>query len=143
MKKTYKELPMNYPVCGLEDCPMADSCLHRQAFIKLIETENFLRLINPRHCDTNASCKYYRSNTPVLFARGFVNFQQKMFPEQYQTFMRLLIAHFGRNPYFERRRGAYPLPPKEQEVILKVLRQAGVTEDLRFDSYEENINWND
>ena len=57
--------------------------------------------------------------------------------------MRLLIAHFGRNPYFERRRGAYPLPPKEQEVILKALRQAGVTEELRFDSYEENINWND
>lgn len=81
MKKTYKELPKNYPVCGHEDCPMADSCLHRQAFIKLIETENFLRLINPRHCNTNASCKYYRSNTPVLFARGFVNFQQKMFPE--------------------------------------------------------------
>lgn len=141
MKKTYKEPPKNYPVCGLEDCPWAASCLHRQAFLKLIETEDFLRLINPQHCDTNSNCKYYRNSTPVLFARGFVNFQQNMFPNQYQTFMRLLIAHFGRNPYFERRRGDYPLTPEEQEIILKALRQAGVTEELRFDSYEENINW--
>ncbi|MDR4037909.1 MAG: DUF6078 family protein, partial [Parabacteroides sp.] len=51
--------------------------------------------------------------------------------------------HFGRNPYFERRRGEFPLSPKEQRIVLNALRRVGVTEELRFDHYEESVNWYD
>lgn len=57
--------------------------------------------------------------------------------------MNILIAHFGRNPYFERRRGERKLPPKEQEIIRKALKQAGVTENLDFDLKENELNWYD
>lgn len=66
-----------------------------------------------------------------------------MYPGQYQTFMSLLMREFSRNPYFERRRGETALSPKEQHIVLQALRKAGVTEDLKFDAYEENINWYD
>ena len=53
------------------------------------------------------------------------------------------LSHFGRNPYFERRRGEFPLSPKEQRIVLNALRRVGVTEELRFDHYEESVNWYD
>ena len=57
--------------------------------------------------------------------------------EQPATLLRLL------NPYFERRRGEFPLSPKEQRIVLNALRRVGVTEELRFDHYEESVNWYD
>ena len=57
--------------------------------------------------------------------------------------MAICISEWGRNPYFERRRGARLIPPKEQEFALKALKIAGVTEEMQFDAYEEAINWYD
>ena len=78
-----------------------------------------------------------------MYARGFTNFQKRMFPDQYLKFMNMLIATFGRNAYFERRRGETALSPKEQAIVLKALKKVGVTEEMEFDKYEENLNWND
>lgn len=78
-----------------------------------------------------------------MYARGFTNFQKRMFPDQYLKFMNQLIATFGRNAYFERRRGETALSPKEQAIVLKSLKKVGVTEELKFDKYEENLNWKD
>ena len=143
-------IPSGYPVCEHEDCPQAATCLHQTAYQELQKQEEYLHLINPNRCTTDGTCKYYRDNTPVTYARGFTNFQKKMFPGQYKKFMSILIGTFSRNPYFERRRGDTPLSPKEQAVILNALEQAGVgtngspsIEDFKFDSYEECINWYD
>ena len=122
---------------------MAATCLHQTAYSTLIEHEEYLQLINPTRCSQNESCIYYRDSKPVTYARGFTNFQKRMFPGQYSRFMSICINHWSRNPYFERRRGDRSLPPDEQAFILNALKKAGVTEDMKFDSYEENINWYD
>lgn len=142
-KKDYQELPDHYPVCMHADCPLAESCLHLLAYRELCKTEELMRLINPARCTVTEDCPYYRDSKPVRYARGFTAFQKRMYPQQYDTFKAILIGKFGRNPYFERRRGAYGLPPKEQEMVLRALRQAGVTENIPFDSYEEKTNWYD
>ena len=142
-KKTYTSLPHNYPVCEHSDCPMAATCLHQIAYATFLESEDYLRLINPTKCSKEESCAFYRDNKPITYARGFTNFQKRMFPDQYQMFMMICIGHWSRNSYFERRRGDYLLPPQEQEFILNALKQAGVAEDMKFDSYESHINWYD
>ena len=142
-KKTYTSLPTGYPVCEHSDCPCAATCLHQIAYAALIETEDYLHLLNPTRCSKDESCRFYRNNTPVIYARGFTNFQKQMYPDQYQQFMLKCISHWSRNPYFERRRGARPLPPNEQEFILQTLKEVGVTQEMKFDKYEENINWYD
>ena len=139
--KTNKTMPADYPVCLLSDCPKAATCLHQIAFSTLQKSEPVMQLLNPRKCTKGNRCKHYRDSKQVTYAIGFTNFQKRMYPEQYQTFMRLLIKKFGRNAYFERRRGMIPLPPKEQEVIIAALRKAGVTEDLPFDHYESRVNY--
>ena len=142
-RKTYSTLPADYTVCLHEDCPMAATCLHQTAYSKLQESEPYLWLINPRKCTKGDNCAFYRDAKPVMYARGFTGFQKRMFPGQYQTFMRTLIIEFGRSNYFERRSGRLPLSPKEQEIVLAALHKAGITEDLPFDHYEEQVNYCD
>lgn len=144
MKKTtklYKDIPEKYPLCLHADCPMADTCLHQLAFRRHAELGTFLNLINPVQCSKQAGCPHYVSNQPIKFAKGFVNFKNRMYPYQYDRFMTLLICHFGRNQYFKRRRGDIVLPPEEQAVIQVALEKAGVTQPMEFDTYIEAINW--
>ncbi len=142
-RKKYSTLPADYAVCLHGDCPVAASCLHQLAFAELLESESFLRLINPERCTKTAKCKFYRTSEPVRYAYGFTGFQKKMFPQQYEIFMRTLIGVFGRSDYYERRSGRLSLSPKEQETVLAALRKAGITEDLPFDRYEVQINYCD
>ena len=142
-KKNHKDLPRYYAVCNHHECQLAESCLHNIAYCELSKTEEYLRLINPTKCSPSADCPYYRDNTPVTYARGFTNFQKKMFPAQYQKFMSICVSEFKRNAYFERRRGDYPMPPHEQEFIKKALKKCGVTEEMEFDRYEQLANWFD
>ena len=139
--KIYKDIPSGYLLCLHADCPMADSCLRQSAYRRHAELGTFLRLINPSMCSKQADCPHYVSNQPVRFARGFVNFQKRMYPEQYDKLMLLLILHFGRSQYFKRRRGEIALPPEEQEAIQIALEKAGVTQKMEFDEYIDAINW--
>lgn len=141
-KNNKQTTPHDYPVCELQDCPMATTCLRQFAYTTLIENEEYLRLINPTKCSKDEACKYYRDKKPVVFARGFTNFQKQMFPQQYDKFMTTLVSHFGRNQYYKRRRGAILIPPEEQKVIRRVLEKVGADQKMDFDNYEEQINWN-
>ena len=145
MSKPNKEttsLPINYPVCEHSSCPMAATCLHHIAYTMMMEQNaEYLRLINPARCSKDETCTYYRDKKPVIFARGFTNFQKQMYPQQYDKFMTTLILHFGRNQYFKRRRGDILLPPEEQEVIRLMLEKVGADSKMDFDKYEEHINW--
>ena len=142
-KKEYTSLPINYPVCEYISCPMAATCLHQVAYSMMMEQNaEYLRLINPARCSKDEACTYYRDKKPMIFARGFTNFQKRMYPQQYDKFMTTLILHFGRNQYFKRRRGDILLPPEEQEVIRLMLEKVGADSKMDFDKYEEHINWN-
>ena len=144
MKKTtkiYKDIPAGYPLCLHGECPMADSCIRQIANRRQEDNGTILKLINPTQSSQQADCPYYVSNQPVRFAKGFTNFQKRMYPDQYDKFMTLLICHFGRNQYFKRRRGDIILPPEEQDAIQVALEKAGVTQPMEFDEYIEAINW--
>ena len=139
--KIYKDIPAGYPLCLHDDCLMADSCLRQLAFRRHEELGTYLKLINPSQCSKQANCPHYVSNQPVRFAKGFVNFKKRMYPDQYDKFMTTLICHFGRNQYFKRRRGDIVLSPEEQEEIRAVLEKVGVNHPMEFDQYIEAINW--
>ena len=141
-KKEYTSLPKDYPLCEHSSCPMAATCLHQVAYSMMMEQNaEYLRLINPTRWSKDEACTYYRDKKPVIFARGFTNFQKRMYPQQYDQFMTTLILHFGRNQYFKRRRGDILLPPEEQEVIRLMLEKVGADSKMDFDKYEEHINW--
>ena len=142
-KKLYTSVPPRYEVCLHADCPKADVCLHQIAYQHLLSEQTFLPIIHPKMCKKNARCPFYRNSTPMRYARGFTNFQKHMYPDQYAAFSSMLKSEFGRNPYYERRKGISPLSLAEQDLILNALQRVGVKEKLEFDAYEDEINWYD
>ena len=138
-KKTLEAIPSYYSVCTLADCKMASTCLHQQAYAVLARENDYLRLLSPRLCSKDEKCKHYRNNKPETYARGFTNMQKCMLTGQYKRFINMMMRHYARSTYFKMRSGKTPLSPKDQAYILNILRQIGVTQDLKFDSYEDII----
>ena len=64
-----------------------------------------------------------------------------LLPCHYDQFMTTLMLHFGRNPYFKRRRGNILLPPEEQEVVRLMLEEVGADSKMDFNKFEEYVNW--
>ncbi len=139
--KSQNNIPAGYPVCLHSDCPMAESCLHQLAYRRKEEMGTYLTLINPSKCTRKNDCTFYADNKPVRFAKGFTGFQKKMFPEQYDQFMTTLILHFGRNQYFDRRKGKKLLSPEEQSIIRNMLQKVGADSSMDFDQYIEELYW--
>lgn len=140
-RKLYKDVPEEYPVCQLNDCPKAKNCLRQLAYAPLMKRDRYLKMINPAFCTKDEKCTFFRESSPVIYARGFKRMQENMLPKQYDIFMRILKEQFGHNQYYERRRGNIPIPPEEQKIILAALKEAGINKDFEFDTYEENIRW--
>ena len=134
-------VPSTYPGWIRSECPQADHCLHREAYIELSKSQTYLHLMNPNMCRTDGKCPFYRNAEFETFARGFTRFKAHLTPVQYKAFMMKMISQVGRNPYFMRRRGELALPPREQQAIYAILRSVGVKEELEFDSYEQRKNW--
>ena len=142
-RKLSNEIPYNYAACLHADCPRAKTCLRQIAYGRMLEGRTHLKLVNPRKCSQDGQCEFYREGKSLRFARGFANFKKRMYPDQYERFSTLLQCHFGRSQYYERRKGDIPLTSGEQELILDVLKQVGVSEELQFDQYEEAMDWSE
>lgn len=146
MKKSafqLSDVPGNFPLCLNESCPQATKCLHYMVRKMVPSNQLVLHVFNPEAVTGGKGCEFFRAHKPECYAFGFEGMQEKMLPNQYAMFKEMLIARFSRNRFFVRRRGEFPIPPKEQEYIRKVLQQIGADPEMDFDRYEERINWTD
>jgi len=141
-KINYKEVPGYFLHCINADCPMAEHCLRQMAMQALPKDEMSVRILNPQIVKPSENCEFYRCDEPQVYAKGFTNMQKQMLPGQYAEFMGRLQGRFGRNPYFERRKGAQLCTPSEIKVIKDVLKGLSL-EHLEFDAYEKHLNWTD
>lgn len=137
---TPNEIPVNFSLCCVSDCPVASHCLRRLAFDVLTQEPEYLTIVNPHRTLPSEACEYYRSDELQDFARGFAKMQEEMLPRQYKTFMTRLQGHFGRTGYFERRRGERLCSPQEIAIVREVLGEMGLSH-LDFDGYEQHRNW--
>jgi hypothetical protein len=121
---------------------MANHCLRQLAMQSLPNDYNAVRIVNPNVTKPSADCKFYRSDAPQVYGRGFKNMQKQMLPGQYETFSYRLQGKFGRTGYFERRRGERLCSPREIQEVNDALKEIGL-EHLKFDAYEEHYCWDD
>lgn len=142
-KKDNRTMPVGYAVCVHADCEQAEHCLRRKAYETMSQTAERMTVVNPERCTKSANCPYFRDSTPVQYARGFKGMRAKMTSNQYNVFRRTLTAAFSQNPYYERMRGDYGLSPREQNVVQSALHKAGIKEELNFDAYETQYDWED
>lgn len=99
MKKIdHKDVPYGFMHCINADCLMAEHCLRQMAMQALPKDEMSVRIVNPQIVVPSEKCKFFRSDEPQVYGRGFTNMQKQMLPGQYDTFRYRLQGKFGRNP---------------------------------------------
>ena len=137
-----RKSPSTTPSASNKICPRAGKCLHQIAYQPLIEQPaTVLRLLNPTLC-TGMRLSPTRDSAPSpthgaspgcragCSRRNTSNSCRYSCPISDVTLLRAA-------------KGRISTSPKEQRIVLNALRRVGVTEELRFDHYEESVNWYD
>lgn len=140
--KTSGATPTNYTLCIKRDCPKAETCLHHVATQMMSAEIQKWSILSPAYLAQIAGeCPHYRSAEKVQYARGFVRMIRTLPVNVSEMVAQKLIARFGRNAYYDMRKGKRAIAPAEQEIILSVVAECGAPQEVVFDSYEEDYQW--
>ena len=77
----------------------------------------------------------------VQYAKGFLGILENLTAKQVRLFAQRLISNSSRRTYYRVRSGERALSPAEQESILNVLKECGITAPMKFDSYYYDYLW--
>ena len=133
---TYKDIPMEYPLCFNNNCAKKDCCMHYQARLLLPEGRHYGPAIYPTAWQ-NGNCNYFREKRLVRKAWGFTKLYHNVPQRQKAEARESVHAIFGRGngPYYRAHHGELMLSPKQQDEIMKIIAKFGSTEGIRFDHY--------
>ena len=137
-----RTVPTNYMLCLKSDCPKATMCLRHKATQMIPADMMKWSILSPAYLtQIEGECPHYRSAEKVQYARGFVRMIRTLPVNISEMVAQKLIARFGRNAYYDMRKGKRTIAPTEQEVIIAVVAECGAQQEVVFDSYEENFQW--
>ena len=137
-----RTVPTNYMLCLKSDCPKATMCLRHKATLMIPADVMKWSILSPAYlAQMKGECPHYRSAEKVRYARGFVRMIRTLPVNISEMVAQKLIARFGRNAYYDMRKGKRAIAPAEQEVIIAVVAECGALQEVVFDSYEENFQW--
>ena len=137
-----RTVPTNYMLCIKSDCPKAATCLRYKATQMMPTEVKTWSILSPTFLEQmEGECPHYRSVEKVRYARGFVRMIRTLPVNISEMVAQKLIARFGRNAYYDMRKGKRAIAPAEQEVIRTVVAECGALQEVVFDSYEENFQW--
>ena len=140
--KTSEKVPNNYTLCLKNDCPKAANCLRHVAVAMMPAEVQKWSILSPAYlAQMESECPMYRSAEKVQYARGFVRMMRTLPVNVSEMVMHKLIARFGRNGYYDMRKGKRPIAPAEQEIIRTAVAECGAQQEVVFDSYEEGYQW--
>ncbi len=140
--KTNNTVPNNYTLCIKNDCPKADTCLRHVAVGMMSSEVQRWSIISLAYlAQIEGECPMYRSAEKVQYARGFVRMIRTLPVNVSEMVAHKLIAHFGRNAYYDMRKGKRLIAPAEQEIIRTVVAECGAGQEVAFDAYEEDYQW--
>ena len=138
-----KKAKEGYTVCYVEECPLRTQCLRWLVGQHVPHTYSSYRCVNP-HFEGVATteCPMYRKDQKVRFAKGMKEIFTDDMPKCVEPAVRDgIIRKTNRTYYFEYRNGSRQIPPALQEYIRQLFRDKGWTEEVKFDSYEEDYDW--
>ncbi len=137
MKEEYK----NVALCSSKDCKVANLCRRAMGFKTITDEDKTLMMVNQMLTTNDESCPMYSHLETVRFAKGFMKLQDELPRSKFDALKQKLLAHYGKNPYYEMRKGTRLISPEDQEYIALVISNiAPNTVDI-FDEYVEQDVW--
>ncbi len=137
-----REKAKSYLVCYYEPCRLREHCLRWIAGPYVPETSKVHTCVNVTNKEVRAGhCPFFKSDTPVLMARGMKQFYEKM-PRKVATAIKQRIeAGYGHTTYYKYRNGELPITPGIQKNIAKICSSYGWTEAPVYDATSEEYDW--
>lgn len=136
-----KEEYINVALCSGNGCTVAALC-HRATGYKTITSEDkTLRVVNPMIVTSNDQCPMFSRKQSVRYAKGFLNMEQNLPRSVFETIKKSLLDHFGKNPYYEMRKGTRLISPKDQQYFAAQFLMQGITDPYPFDEYVDVEEW--
>ena len=138
----FSDVPNNFLWCINRQCSKAETCLRQLAERLSPEELISCSTINPKHlAKFKNECPYFCSNKQVRYARGFLGILENLTAKQTHFFINRVISNSSRRTYYRVRNGERALSPAEQQNIINILKECGVTFSIEFDSYFEDYYW--
>jgi hypothetical protein len=133
------KIPTHFAYCPKSDCPKAKECLHHLACEQLSPNTKQVLCVNPiiaQQANEHGCSEWCEAKT-VRMARGFIKALGTVPAAKVQEVAGRLIATFNRPYYYKMRKGEMPISPEQQQLINKVIADAGGKIPVKFDNYED------
>jgi hypothetical protein len=124
----YFTIPSGFLMCLNGECAKAGSCLRRLAEESTPPTVERYCIVNPKYLAAlQGDCPYYRAAEKQHYAKGFINMLGNLPHNKIEAVVHKLISQFGRNRYYRLRKGEYLLSPENQQKVLDIIENSGVS----------------
>lgn len=135
---TNSKIPTGLAYCPKSDCPKAKDCLHHLACANLSPDMKQVLCVNPlitKQANENGCAEWCEAKT-VRMARGFIKALGTVPAAKVVNVAAQLIAVFNRPYYYKMRKGEMLISPEQQQLINRVIAEAGGETPVEFDHYE-------
>ncbi|MDO4755189.1 MAG: DUF6078 family protein [Parabacteroides sp.] len=138
----YLSVPHGFAHCFNHSCPKADQCLRALAAKQSASGNSFICIVNPAFYPSEGEvCSFYKKNEKVRMAWGITHLFDEVPYRKACELRKRLISHFNKSHYYRIYRKELPLTPTEQQYILRLFEQEGITKIPTFEFYTEECNW--
>ncbi len=132
----FRNVPLAWQLCFLDDCPRSGECLRRQAARHLNEGRDWGPSVYPTMKRDEGGCRLFVIGEPRRMAWGFSHLFEEV-KRKHDAGLRIAMKQYlgGHAAFYRYHHGKRLLTPEQQEWILDLFRRYGYTEGLRFEQY--------
>ena len=141
-EEIFRQKAPHYLLCFIEHCPLREHCLRWLVGQQADPTVVKVGCVNPLLAQAGTErCPQYRENVTAPHAKGMVHFYDGMPRHMEICIKSRLIGRYARRQYYEYRNGVRLITPQMQQDIARICQEAGWTQPLRFDDYQDDYVW--
>lgn len=138
----FSQIPVWWPVCMNDGCPMAADCLRRKACREAPADVTRWAAVMPLAL-SDGQCRYYQKAEVVRMARGlnaiYINVRSR---EAQHKIRMILTGHFGsKGAYYRYKDGERWLNPDEQQFVVDTVRLYAGDVEVSFDQYKATYDF--
>lgn len=117
--------PLKYVYCLKENCPQAETCLHKLFFEGHKDKDRVIEVLNP-YLQSEGNCVHYKTlGCTQMMAVGFMGQVCRMDDTTRKKFQSVCMKDICKTVYYEMRAGNRLLSPSDQSYIRKCATKVG------------------
>lgn len=133
----FSQVPFNWPLCYISQCPRHSECLRYQAHQHAPRQMTTHPCVMPTVLEHD-SCPHFHPIRKVRAAKGFRNIISELKEKDLHAIRVEMTIYLGsKTTYYKYKNGVKLLMPRQQEWVKRLLLRHGYTDEIRFDFYRD------